>query len=420
MAYLTFIVTKSKVYLSFSITFRIVYMSILPRKILPELSAHIKQKQITVITGLRRTGKTTLVQKLLSDIDSKNKLYLDLQRPDIRELFLEKNYDNIILTLAKRGLDPRHKMYVALDEVQLAPESIGAIKYLYDHYDVKFIITGSSSYYLKNLFTESLAGRKKVFEIFPLDFGEFLVFKGVEFSPRNWQKISNFNATEYERLKMWYEEYVEWGGFPEAVLADSDTQKKDFLDDLITSYVNIDIKSLTDFRKDAEIFSLIKLLASRVGSRLDYIKISSIIGVSAATVKSYIDFLEKTYLIFRVPVWTKNRDREIVKTKKVYFADTGLLSVLAEISSGSKWENALFNQLHNCGEVRYFALKSGREIDFILDGKMALEAKETPTPSDAQALGELAGLAGVNDFRLIGRQRNASGFVKYLWGGEIL
>src|SRR3989338_11540272 len=150
-----------------------------PRKLYPFLNEHLGKKQITVITGMRRTGKTTLLKQLLADIPTANKIYVDLERIDNREMFLEKNYDAIIYNLRQRGLDIKHKVFVGLDEIQLAPNLPSVLKYLYDNYDIKFIVTGSSSYYIKNLFTESLAGRKKVFELYPLDFGEFLVFKEV-------------------------------------------------------------------------------------------------------------------------------------------------------------------------------------------------------------------------------------------------
>src|SRR3989344_4118978 len=147
------------------------------RKIYQDLLSHTQSPLVTVLTGMRRTGKTTLVTQLLEDIPNRNSLYLDLQRPDNRELFHQKNYDGIYEAFVKRGLSKDQDMVVAIDEIQLAPDSPGVIKYLSDHKKIKFIVTGSSSYYLKNLFTESLAGRKKVFELFPLDFGEFLTFK---------------------------------------------------------------------------------------------------------------------------------------------------------------------------------------------------------------------------------------------------
>jgi len=91
----------------------------LPRKIYQDIKDHLRQKQVTVITGMRRSGKTFIVEQLLLDIESSNKMYIDLQKADLREIFKEKNYDNILLDLAKRfGLDPKEKMYVVIDEIQ--------------------------------------------------------------------------------------------------------------------------------------------------------------------------------------------------------------------------------------------------------------------------------------------------------------
>lgn len=387
------------------------------RKIYPELKKHLDSRQITVITGMRRSGKTTLAEHLLLEVDSGNKLYIDLQRLDNQELFSHKNYDNIMLELGRRGLDGKKKMFIALDEIQLVPEIAGAIKYLYDHFNIKFIITGSSSYYLKNLFSESLAGRKKIFELWPLDFGEFLVFKNTAFKEENFLDLEFSNA-EYERLRVYYEEYIEFGGFPEVVLAGTDEEKKDLLKDIISSYVNIDIKYLADFRKGKSIYNLIKMLAARAGSRVDYAKLSRLAGISRQTVTNYIDLFEKTYLIARIPIFTGSSDREIAKAQKVYFSDNGILNIMADVDGGAKFENAVFCQLRHKGDIRYYSKKTGQEIDFALDGKTALEAKETPTASDEKKLGALAESAGLEKFRLIGRYQSPD-FKNYIWGGEI-
>lgn len=391
-----------------------------PRKIYLTLSKHLKNKQITVITGMRCTGKTTLVNKLLSDIKSDNKIYFDLQRIDNQDLFKEKNFDNIILQFQQRGLNIKQKMYIALDEVQLLPDIAGVIKYLYDHYNIKFIITGSSSYYLKNLFTESLSGRKKVFELYPLDFGEFLTFKSLSFKsiPLLAIKTAKFDANEYNRLKFYYEEFIQFGGFPEVVLQNDRDAKKDLLLDILSSYINIDIKLLTDFRKLDSLNKLIKLLATRVGSKIDYTKISSVIGVSRIIVKDYLTFLESTYLIKTVSVFTASIDREITKAKKVYFCDNGLINVLAEVGSGEQFENIIFNQLFHQGKINYFSLKSGQEIDFILNQKICLECKETPTLSDKKILQKLSTLIKIKSNFLIGRHPNKN-FTGYIWGGMI-
>ena len=135
------------------------------RNIQKELEKHLKVRHITVLTGMRRTGKTTLVKKLLEGVKSKNKLYLDLERFDIRKLFKENNYDLILRNLEAKGLNLSEKIYLAIDEIQLVKNIPSVLKYFYDNYEIKLIVTGPSSYYLKNLFSESLAGRKKIFEL---------------------------------------------------------------------------------------------------------------------------------------------------------------------------------------------------------------------------------------------------------------
>lgn len=388
-----------------------------PRKLFASLKEHLHSKQITVLTGMRRTGKTTLVKQLLAEITSENKAYFDLERIDNRELFSEKNYDTIIEALRQRGVSPQKKAYVALDEIQLAHNIPSVLKYLHDNYDIKFIVTGSSSFYLKNLFSESLAGRKKVFELFPLDFGEFLIFKGIHSAQEPFVH-KHFQNAEYSRLKGLYEEFVEYGGFPDVVLAQKSGEKRDLATDIVSSYINIDIKTLADFRTQDGMHKLLKMLASRCCTRLEYAKLSRLSGITRVTTQSYVDFLEKTYMIFRVPVLANNPDREIVKAKKVYFCDNGILNVMESVSGAVKFENAVFSQLRHHGELAYYALKTGREIDFILDKKVALEVKESPVDTDSFALSQMARRAGLKNARLIGRSA-VPHFTDYIWAGDI-
>lgn len=386
------------------------------RKIYPELLKHAQTPLVTVLTGMRRTGKTTLVKQLLLDLENKNSIYLDFQRLDIRELFEEKNYEVIRRNIIAQNLSPEN-MIIVIDEIQLAPDAPSAIKYLYDTYGIKFIVTGSSSYYLKNLFSESLSGRKKIFELFPLDFGEFLTFKKIAIKFGEW-KTKDFDKPAYNRLSSYYEEFIRFGGFPQVVLALSEKEKVDQLKDIVSSYVSIDIKTLADFSDERNIYSLIKLLANRVGNKIDYSKLSRLIGLSRSTVKNYIYFFEKTYLIQTVSVYTRNAEREIVKARKLYFCDTGLANILSEIGSGAQFENTVYNQLARIGQVQYYSLKNGNEIDFIFDEKISLEVKETPTENDLHKLQSISKIADIKKHYLIGRHKSPK-FDKYIWGGNI-
>jgi predicted AAA+ superfamily ATPase len=388
------------------------------RNIYSELKSHLNKKQITVITGIRRSGKTTLLKKLINDVENENKIFFDFEKISDRNIFSEENYDNIIEIISQKGINKNKKITIGIDEIQLSKNSPSVIKYLYDHYDIKFIVTGSASYYLKNLFSESLSGRKKLFELKTLSFGEYLKFKHINYdTDANFLK-SKFSIHQYNSLKTFYNEYINYGGFPEVTLALNTEDKKELLKDILNSYINIDIKRLTDFRKSRELFNLISLLASRAGSKIDYTKLSRISGLSKPTVYEYIETFEKTYLVQRIYVFTKSKNKLVSKSPKIYFCDNGILNSITDVSSGIKLENSVFNQLINYGSVSYYSTYSNSEIDFVLDDKTAFEIKETPDINDLNILERRSKTAGIKNYRIIGN-KIPNGFTDFIWAGSI-
>lgn len=198
----------------------------------------IREKEIIVITGMRRVGKTTLLRKIFESIESENKVFLDFENMLDRMIFREDDFNNILKNLDSYDVSVKSQMYIFIDEIQYRPETVKAVKYLYDHYSVKFFISGSSSFYLKNMFPESLAGRKIVFELYPLTFSEYLVFKGIRRDEHDsFSEKSKFkNKISYEKLKKEYDEYMYFGGFPQVVLKKSEDLKKELLNDIFRSY----------------------------------------------------------------------------------------------------------------------------------------------------------------------------------------
>jgi len=138
------------------------------RDIWKQLKNEINKDEILVLTGARQVGKTTTIKWLLSQIRSENKYYFDLENVSNRKLFLTQDYDTLIQEFKILNLNVSEKMYIAIDEIQLVSELPSIVKYLYDNYNIKFLITGSSSYYLKNLFSQSMAGRKNIYELWSL------------------------------------------------------------------------------------------------------------------------------------------------------------------------------------------------------------------------------------------------------------
>jgi len=381
-------------------------MEIHPRKLRKVLLKEINKREIVLVTGMRQVGKTTLLRDIFNSIKSNNKIFLDLENPLNQKIFEEENFDNVILNFKEMGLKDKEKMYVFIDEIQIMPEITRVIKYLYDHYNIKFFLTGSSSFYLKGLFPESLAGRKIIYELYPLDFEEFLIFKRKEkkFFTDFKQRAKNKSKIGYEIYKGFYEEYLVYGGFPAVVLEEDYERKKLLLSDIFKSYFEKDVKTLADFRNINKFRDTILLLAGRCGSKLEISKIASEIGISRETLYSYINFLEKTYFISLVSPFSKRINGEVRGAKKIYFCDTGILNYLVNLPKGVVFENAVYNVLKKFGKINYYQRYKGAEIDFILDGKIAFEVKRKGTLSDLKKLKKTASGLDIKEYYVITKE----------------
>jgi predicted AAA+ superfamily ATPase len=358
------------------------------RKIFAKLKGEIDKREILVITGMRRVGKTTALSYLYDLVKSENKVMLDLENPLNRKVFDEENYDSIWNNLKQFGITESKKTYIFIDEVQNFPEISRVVKYLYDHFDVKFVLTGSSSYYLRNLFPESLAGRKVVFDLYPLNFAEFLIFKNVNRREADTlrEKAENKNKIVFTTLDPYYQEYLEFGGFPSVVLEESQDRKRILLSEIFTSYFEKDAKSLSDFNDISKLRDLILLLAPRVASRIEIVKLASELSLSRETVYNYLAFLEQTYFISLLPRYSASIDRQAAGSKKLFFCDTGLVNILGKVSQGQILEQSVFQNLRGKHNLTFFSKDGANEIDFILDSKYALEVKQTPSKRDFSLL----------------------------------
>ena len=396
-------------------------MKTIERSLFPLLKKALSDQRVIVITGMRRVGKTTTLRWLLDQVPSTNKIYLDLERLDQRAVFQESNYEWVLNYFRNLGMDPDQPMTVALDEIQYAPNLPSVVKYLYDNHGIKFLLTGSSSYYLNHFFSESMAGRKIVYEMFPLGFGEFLDFRNIPYRRRATLEEMRFDPYEFERLKGLYDEFITFGGLPNVVLEPRLDAKREILNDIFSSYINIDVQAMADFRKIGELQQLLKMLAMRIGNKLDYTKLSQIVGISRPTLNEYLEFLEKTYLISRLPAYA-GPDKTVASGKKLYFRDNGIASILAHPGEGALFENAIFNQLREYGELAYLAKGSEYEIDFILSPlnapPIALEVKYHPVVTDDQKLKRITQKNGLAQSWVVGRYATP-GFEDFLWGGSI-
>jgi len=383
--------------------------AIKPRKILRCLEKYRNSKAAIIITGFRRVGKTTVLKAVYDSTESSNKLFLDLETPVNQRLFANENYESIILSLQGLGIDFSRQSFIFLDEIQFVKNIPSVVKYLFDHYSVKFYLTGSSSFYLKNHFTESLAGRKYVFNLYPLDFEEFLWFKDIQYDLQAFAAVSP--DVFYDRFFGLYNEYMEFGGFPQVALEKSSAEKRLKLNDIIGAYFQLDVQSLAHFKDNDNLKKLLFLLPRRIGSKLDTGKLAQALGVTRSTVQSYIGFFEQTFLVNLLKPFSRSRDVEIKKKPKIYLLDTGIIGSLEKMSTAQILENKVFNQLfarsaydeqNNLADpLQYYATKQGQEIDFIYKQEIAYEVKQRASLHDVHNLKKRAQSLGIPHYYVI-------------------
>ncbi|HKK54634.1 MAG TPA: ATP-binding protein [Patescibacteria group bacterium] len=334
-----------------------------------------KYKQILVLLGSRQVGKTTIVKKIFSQAN-----YLLVDNEPIRKIL--ETYD---IESYKSLISPDAKMLI-IDEIHLLSNPGRAAKIIYDQLnDVDLIITGSSSFHIKNKTSESLAGRKIDYKLHPLTFSEYLVQKDIE-------KDLNFNILENVTLKKELkdknylfdmesilESILIYGQYPQNVNNPND---KKYLLNFVDSLILKDILELKLIEDKKLATDLLKVLASQIGNLINYSELSSRLGADIRTIRRYIEIFEQSYILFRLYPYSKNKRNEISKSAKIYFYDNGIRNALLENFSnislredkGALFENFIISEIikqlsysdknYKC---YYWRSKQGSEIDLVLD-----------------------------------------------------
>lgn len=374
-----------------------------------EILPQLEHKNAIIITGMRQVGKTSLMQ-MLFEATPGVKLWFDFDNPLDQMLFEAVDYNQIYYELKKlAGSQEVERLYVFIDEIQNFPDITRIIKYLIDHHQVKFIVTGSSNYYLRNLFPESLSGRKFLYTLRPLSFQEFLYFKG-EISEQELMDqrpetiFEKRSRLEYEKNARFYEEYLEFGGFPEVALTQDIKVKRMVLSNIFASFFEKDIKVFTELRDVRELRDVILLLAPRNGNMIDISKIAAELGINRVKVYGYLEFLQGIFFLKLVGKYSKSIDKSVAGGKKVYFSDTGILNLVAKVTEGQLLETAVCNQLEAYGQLSFYSKRNSAEIDFILNQETALEVKVKATSADVARLNKLADSIKLNTYYVISKK----------------
>ena len=376
------------------------------RKVYYKLIKFIEHKNALIVTGMRQVGKTTLLKQIFDNLKISEKIWFDLDNPLDQLIFEETDYNNIFRNFQNLTKTNKNRIYVFIDEIQNFPEITRIIKYLIDHYGVKFIVTGSSNFYLKNLFPESLSGRKFLFHLAPLNFQEYLYFK----EKKTKEELLDFNYDsiikpqslyKFKLYEQDYNDYLNFGGFPEVVLTNDIDTKKMILGNILTSFFEKDIRLLSDYKDIRELRDFIRLLVPRVGSMLDITKLSVELGITRVKSYSYLEFLQGTYFIRLLSKFSQSIDKSIAGGKKFYFADTGLLKLIGNVNDGQLFENAVVNQLSQFGDLSFYNKRNTAEIDIILNNEKAFEVKLNATIYDYERLKKLSEKIGIEKFYLV-------------------
>ncbi|MEK7521940.1 MAG: ATP-binding protein, partial [Patescibacteria group bacterium] len=273
------------------------------------------------------------------------------------------------------------KIFVFVDEAQKVHSAARFFKGVYDSKlaNVKLILTGSSSLEIKTDFKETLAGRKAIFALSPFTFEEFLAAKDrVLFSyVTSGEKI---NEIDFRKINRWYLEYIIFGGYPRAVLAQTHEEKIDALQEIYSSYIERDVVGFLEIRNKTAFKRLLKLLSAQIGQLVNVGELAMHLGVDRETIERHLYALEQTFVIQELTPYFRNLRQEIIKANKVYFLDNGLRNLVLEnfdtmdsrVDKGLVLENAVFSQLSflmrkKIGGFHFWRTKQKTEVDFVIE-----------------------------------------------------
>lgn len=334
-------------------------MIMIPRNIEIQIVERIKKSnKIIVLYGARQVGKTTLIKLLLKkqfkkvlEINADQKKYLDiLSSTDLNQL--------------KRLVTGYNLLFI--DEAQRIPNIGLNLKIIHDNIPgLKIIATGSSSFELANKISEPLTGRTWTYTLFPISILE-------------WSKI--YNPFEIDGK---LPEFMTYGMYPEIFSYENELDKMDYLKELINSFLYKDLLELSQIKNSGKIYDLLRLLAFQIGSPVSYNEFGKKLGLSTDTVISYIGLLEKVFVIYRMPGFSKNLRKEITKNKKIYFYDIGVRNALIENFTapnnrpdiGHIWENFIVSErIKRNSYLRahlnsfFWRTYTGAELDYVEQG----------------------------------------------------
>lgn len=400
--------------------------TIYKRDIVDEINNYLKTDDIIVLHGARQVGKTSILYLLREQLKAKGEVtyYIDLEDSRFVKI-LDSGTGEFIKLLEEEGLKTsyRKKIFVFIDEIQYLSNPSSFLKLTADHHkNLKLIISGSSSFAIKDKFKDSLVGRTVNFEIFNLSFKEFLTFKQYPFEEKK-----SYTQKKIEELKRLFKEYVLYGGYPKIVLTPEVDKKEKYLQQIIDTYVKKDIRDLASIKDIDKFNKLLETLASHSGNLLNVAELSNTTRIAKQTIERYLFIMENTYIIKLLRPFSKNIRSELFKLPKIYFYDTGLMQMLwlkglQKELIGNVFETGIFVELikkYGKDSVFYWRTTDKKEIDFILKIRNAIlpvEVKLNFEQFNPSAINYFKGRYGIRNYNVVSLYGNPKDkFYVYPW-----
>lgn len=359
--------------------------TLIKRDMLDELRRDLDREEIAFLIGPRQSGKTTLMKLIQAELETAGKrtLFLSLDFDADRLYFStqEKLLQKVELEL---GSGPG---FVFIDEIQRKEDAGLFLKGIQDRGLLfKLIVSGSGSVDLKARIKESMLGRKRVYDVYPLSLKEFVNYRtGYRYEDR----LADFIDVETVRAVQLMEEYLAYGGYPRVALETEGREKLRVMDEIYQGYINRDITYLLHIEKIEAFGHLMKTLADQTGKLINYTELAATLGISLPTVKNYCWFAEETYVLKRVTPFFRNIRSEISKSPSVYFSDLGFrnyaLGVFGNLQRaddlGFAFQNLVYLVLREKlrwtgADIHFWRTTAKTEIDFVIDAGKSLIAIE--------------------------------------------
>ena len=335
--------------------------------------------KVIIILGARQVGKTTLIERILKEHKGII-LNLDIEVDKARLLGISH------LTPSDALSNLGNPSLFVIDEAQRLPETARIVKGWFDSkVKTKIILLGSSSLNLLDQSAESLTGRNIKLFLPPLLFSEVLNAQSWYSKELTIEILKNNFKNQLDTL---IQEQMVYGGYPESVVT---PQKQQYLLNLVSDYLLKDVFQSSLIKSPETVKKLLTLLAYQVGSEVSLTELANNLQVSRVTVEKYIDILERSFVIFRLQAFSNNLRKEIVKSTKIFFWDTGVRNALLKDFNfsnmrndiGLLWENwviaefAKKNLLEGQPNNLYFwRTMSGSEVDLVIKGSNTFKAYE--------------------------------------------